>query len=510
MILTVKRLSYLSLFLSACFAGLSLAGDEPSAPEPASESESESDSESAPALPAAESGLRQVYVLPVQGQITTPTFYILRRGLKLAEEKGIETVVIDMDTPGGGLGPTLEIMEALSSFKGDVFTFVNSEAISAGAFISIATDRIYFRPDGIIGAAEAVSGTGQDIPEGMQRKINSYIQAKVRSLTEEYRYRGDVMRAMSDPNFVFEIDGEVLKEEGELLSLTASEAMETYGDPPQALLGAGIHDSIDDLLDDVYGAGNYTIRSFEVTWSESLAHYLNTVSPLLLGVGMLLLFVEFKTPGFGFFGIGGIILLSVVFISSHIAGLAGYEAILLFFIGLALIFVEIFLLPGLIFPALIGVVLVLGSLIWAMADIWPDEPIDWTGGTFTEPLLNMVVGMAIAVVGAVFLVRYLPKTWIWNKLVLQTAVGGPYPVPQGGADRANRPPSTPPGWPDIGGEGIAITDLFPNGEVEIGGKRFQAKSRLGQVEHGTRIRVTGYQDFALAVEPLPPDFSSHD
>ncbi|MFP4352432.1 MAG: NfeD family protein [Puniceicoccaceae bacterium] len=498
----MKRLSYLPLFLLAFSAGLSPAGSEPSAQEPAAESEL--------GLPAAESDIRQVYILPVQGQITTPTFYILRRGLKLAEEQGIQTVVIDMDTPGGGLGPTLEIMEAFNSFKGDVFTFVNSEAVSAGAFISVASDRIYFRPDGIIGAAEAVAGSGQEIPEGMQRKIKSYIQAKVRVLTEEYRYRADVMRAMSDPNFVFEIDGEVIKDEGELLSLTASEAMETYGDPPQALLGAGIHDSIDDLLDDVYGSGNYKIRSFEVTWSESLAHYLNTVSPLLLGVGMLLLFIEFKTPGFGFIGIGGIILLSVVFISSHIAGLAGYEAILLFFIGLALVFVEIFLLPGLVFPALIGIFLVLGSLVWAMADIWPDEPIDWTGGTFTEPLLNMLIGMGIAVAGAVFLVRFLPKTWIWNKLVLQTAVGSPHPVPQGGADRANRPPSTPPGWPDIGREGVAVTDLFPNGEVEIGGKRFQAKSRLGQVEHGTRIRVTGYQDFALAVEPLPPDFSSHD
>lgn len=452
------------------------------------------------AATASPAGGEEVYVLPVQGQINTPTFYILRRGLKLAEENGIGTVVIDMDTPGGSLGATLEIMQALTNFGGDVYVYINPEAISAGAFISIATDRIYFHPDGIIGAAEAVAGTGQEIPEAMKRKINSYIQAKVRSLTEDYRYRSDVMRAMSDPSFTLEIDGKVLKEEGELLSLTASEAMEEYGDPPQPLLGAGIYDSIDALLDGVFGPGNYEVRDFEVTWSESLAHYLNVVSPVLLGLGMLMLFVEFKTPGFGFFGIGGVVLLAVVFISSHIAGLAGYEAILLFFLGLALLLVELFLLPGLVFPALAGIVLILGSLVWAMSDIWPDEPIDWSGGTFTEPLLDLAVGVVIAVVGAVFLLRFLPKTWVWNKLVLQSAVGGPPPVPHGSADTGNRPSATPVGWPEIGAIGRATTDLFPNGEVEVDGKRFQAKARLGQIEHGSRIRVTGYQDFCLTVE----------
>ncbi len=457
------------------------------------------------AEPAVSGGKTSVYVLPVQGQITTPTFYILRRGLKLAQENGVETIIIDMDTPGGGLGPTLEIMQALSNFDGEVYTFVNPEAISAGAFISIATDRIYFHPDGIIGAAEAVSATGQEIAEGMQRKINSYIQAKVRSMTEEHRYRSDVMRAMSDPDYVLEIDGEVLKKEGELLSLTASEAVETFGDPPQPLLGAGIYDSVEDMLDAVIGPGAYNIRSFEVTWSEALAHYLNTVAPVLLGLGMLLLFVEFKTPGFGFFGIGGIILLAVVFISSHIAGLAGYEAILFFFAGVALVLVELFLLPGLVFPALVGIVLILGSLVWAMSDIWPDEPIDWSGGTFTTPMLNVMAGVIIAVAGAAFLIRFLPRTWVWNKLVLQSAVGDPPPRPRASTAADGQPTPTPPGWPDIGAEGTAATDLFPNGQIEIGGKRYEAKSRLGQVEHGTKIRVTGYQDFSLTVEPLRHD-----
>ncbi len=506
----------IALFICAgVLTGLT-RGDETSAREAASGGDLVSeqdagaaaeDSEAEPVSP--ESARQQVYILPVQGQITTPTFYILRRGLKQAEENGIGTVIIDMDTPGGALGPTLEIMEALDTFKGEVLTFVDTEAVSAGAFISIASDRIYFAPGGIIGAAEAVSGAGQEIPEGMQRKLKSYIQAKVRSLTEDYRYRADVMRAMSDPDYELEIDGKVLKKEGELLSLTASEAVEKFGDPPQPLLGSGIYGSIGELLDELYGPGNYEIRSFEVTWSESLAHYLNTIAPLLLGAGMLLLFIEFKTPGFGIFGVGGILLLGVVFVSSHIAGLAGYEALILFVIGVALLFVEIFLFPGLIVPALVGVVLIFGSLIWSMADIWPDEPIEWTGGTFAMPLLNMVVGMAIAIVGAVIFARLLPKTWIWNKLVLQTAVGNSPGGPHGGTRVAYNPSGTPSGWPDVGTTGKAVSDLFPNGEVEIDGQRYQAKCRLGQIEHGTPIVVVGYQDFSLTVEPAPREEVSH-
>ncbi len=491
----VRRLST-GLLLLLALAGASAYS------EPEANPETSPTSSDTPPAEASPSGKTPVYILPVQGQIVTPTFYILNRGLKMAQENGVEIVIIDMDTPGGGLGPTLEIMEALSKFDGEVYTYVAPEAISAGAFISISTDRIYFSPDGIIGAAEAVASTGQEIPEGMQRKINSYIQAKVRSMTEDYRYRADVMRAMSDPNFEFKIGDKVLKKEGELLSLTASEAVEKFGDPPQPLLGAGIYDSIDDLLDDVVGPGAYEIRSFEVTWSESLAHYLNTIAPLLLGAGMLLLFIEFKTPGFGIFGIGGIIILAVVFISSHIAGLAGYEAILFFFLGIILIVVELFLFPGLIFPAVAGLALILGSLVWAMSDIWPDEPIDWSGGVFLTPILNVILGVVLAVVGAAFVVRFLPRTWVWNKLVLQSAVGDPPERPHGSADSGDAPVRTPTGWPDVGAEGIAATDLFPNGQVEIEGKRYEAKTRLGTVEHGTRIRVTGYQDFSLTVDPL--------
>ena len=158
--------------------------------------------------------VKSVYVIPIQGPIATPTLYIVRRGVKEAVANGVDVVVIDMNTPGGELQVTLEIMKILDRFEGDTITFINQEAISAGAFISVISKKIYMHPDGQIGAAEVVSGTGQDIPESMKRKLQSYINAKVRVYTEDYRYRGEVMTAMTDPDFELTVEGNVLSEKG--------------------------------------------------------------------------------------------------------------------------------------------------------------------------------------------------------------------------------------------------------------------------------------------------------
>ena len=115
-------------------------------------------------------------------------------------EEAFETLVAIHDDPYDCLhivygDRTIACMDALDKFDGTTITFVDTEAISAGSYIAIATDDIYFAPKGIMGAAEAVTGTGEDIAEGMQRKINSYLRAKVRMLAESQRYRGDVQRA---------------------------------------------------------------------------------------------------------------------------------------------------------------------------------------------------------------------------------------------------------------------------------------------------------------------------
>jgi membrane-bound serine protease (ClpP class) len=437
-----------------------------------------------------------VYVLPVRDEIAKPTLYILRRGLKEAIERHAGAVVLDMQTPGGRGDVALEIMEAMVKFPGLTVTFVDSEAMSAGAFVAAATQEIWFVPQGVIGAAAAVTAEGQDIPETMRLKINSFLRAKIRAVSEGKGYRGQVIEAMIDKDYELKIGDVVIKPKGELLSRTATEAMKTYGNPPQPLLGAGIAADLDDLLRQKFGAGNFEIVRLDVTWSERLAQYLNVIAPLLMGLGVLCLFIEFKTPGFGFFGIAGIVLLAVVFLGQYVAGLSGHEPMILFALGLLLLALEVFFFPGVAVLAVSGVALMLGSLVWSMADIWPNEPptIATSGELFVQPLVNLGLGLALAVVLAVVLGRFLPKGWVWDRMVLQAELGSAAQV-AGAAPESSAETDTL-----VGRQGIVTTPLRPGGEVEIDGRRFQAQVELGTVEAGATVVVVGRTDFGLKVE----------
>ena len=317
---------------------------------------------------------KNAFQIPIRDQIGPPILDILRRGLKDAIISKADIVILDMDTPGGELGVTLEIMqeiiESFDRFDGSIITYVNREAISAGAYIAIATNEIAFAPYAQIGAAEAVSGGGGNIDSSMKRKVNSYLKAKIRSYSGNYRYRSRVMGSMMDANETLLIDGKpplaadgsIIQKEGELLTLTAEEAVRQYGDPPQPLLGIGIYETVETLLDEKFGVGNYKLTKMEINWAEKVGLWLNSIGPIIIGIGLLGLFIEFKTPGFGFFGIAGIVFVLIFFGSKYVSGLAGQEEILVFLLGVSLVVLELFLFPGLIFPAIIGICMIIGSI----------------------------------------------------------------------------------------------------------------------------------------------------
>src|SRR5690606_36436674 len=208
-----------------------------------------------------------------------------------------------------------------------------------------------------------VMSTGQDIGDTMKLKLNRYLRAKVRAFAEGKGYRGEVISAMIDSDYEFKIGDEVIKAKGELLSLTYTEAAKTYGEPAVPLLSAGTFATVEELLTAKYGEGGFVIETLELTWSEELAKYLTTFAPLLMGLGLLGLFIEFKTPGFGVFGIGGGLLLAIAFFGHHAAGLSGHEAALVFGLGVVLVAVEVLLVPGTLVAGLTGVLLMLGALV---------------------------------------------------------------------------------------------------------------------------------------------------
>jgi membrane-bound serine protease (ClpP class) len=450
-------------------------------------------SASAPAVPATP---KRVVVIPVRDEIASPVLYILRRGLKEAIEEKADVVVLDMKTPGGALDVTFDMMEALAKFPGETLTFVNNEAMSAGAFISAMTSEIWFAPDGIIGAAAPVSASGQDVDATMKLKITSYLKARLRSISEGKGYRGQVISAMVDADYELKIGDAVLKPKGELLSLTASEAGKRYGEPAQGLLAAGTAKSVTALLEKKFGANGFTLKRLEITWSERLAVILNRLSPLLLGLGLLALFIEFKTPGFGFFGIAGIGCLGVVFIGSYVAGFSGHEPVLVFSLGLLLVAIELFFFPGVAIVAVAGLLLMLSSLVWAMADLWPGVPIsvEWSGDVFTGPLLNLGLGLALAAGLGLALAKFLPSGWVWDRLVVGAVVGGSAQVAGGSPAAAGEVAAL------IGQHGVAATALRPGGQVEIAGRRYEATVAVGAIDAGAAVVVCGRSAFGLVVE----------
>jgi membrane-bound serine protease (ClpP class) len=444
--------------------------------------------------PAPATPRKSVVVIPLREQVDSPLLFILRRGLKEAITAKADLVVLDMKTPGGALDVTFEMMEAIQKFPGQTITYVNDQALSAGAFISSTTHEIWFSPRGKIGAAAPVSSTGQDIDKSMRLKLVSFLRAEVRSVSEGRGYRGQVVSAMLDEDFELRIGDQVLKPKGELLTLTATEAMKAFGDPPEPLLAAGIARDLPDLLTQKFGSDGYVVRTLEVTWSEHLAVTLRSLAPILMGIGLLALYLEFKTPGFGVFGIVGLGCLAVVFLSNFVAGLSGQEPMLVFGLGLVLVLVEFLLLPGTVVFALAGFTLMLGSLVWSMADLWPGQPVTLSDELFLGPLRDVGLGLLVAVVLALALARVIPRGWFLRRL----AVGaGAAPV----SPAHVAPGTAAPATSDlIGRAGVAATGLFPTGQVEIDGRRFEARLEVGSALAGTRVVVRGRHGFGLLVD----------
>ena len=438
----------------------------------------------------------RVVVIPVRDEIARPELYIIRRGLKEAIARHADLVVLDIKTPGGAVDVTLQILEALAKFPGKTVAYVDNEALSAGAFVAAVTDEIWLTPDGVIGAAAPVTATGQDVDSTTRLKLTSYLKARMRSVSEGKGYRGQVISAMIDPDTELKIGDKVLKEKGSLLSLTASEARANYGEPPKPLLAAGVAPNLKALLDQKLGAGHYTARTLEITWSERLAVAMNSISPILMGLGLLCLFIEFKTPGFGVFGIAGVGLLVLVFLGNFVAGLSGHEPLLVFGLGFVLLAAELFFFPGVVVLALSGIVLMFGALAWSLADLWPNEPftVAWSADAFVGPLRTMGLGVLIAVALGVLLARFIPKGWFWQHLAVASGQSGAAQI-AGGA------PALASGLQQlVGRTGTAATALFPSGQVEIDGQRYEARLSVGFAAAGARVVVTGASDFGLTVE----------
>jgi membrane-bound serine protease (ClpP class) len=397
-------------------------------------------------------------VIPLNGEISPPTFLFLRRAVKAAEAAGAGAIVIEMNTYGGRLDTAAEITGVLNRTTIPTYTFINTNAGSAGSLIALATRYIYMSPVSAIGAAAPVLATGADLPATEKEKTLSYWSALVRSSSLRNGHNPDIGEAFMDKEKEVKIGDRVVHAKGSLLTLNAQEATEVINGKP--LLAAGVADSVTDLIKKA-GLKGATV-SVEPSGFERLAFWITALAPLLLLVGIICAYIEFKMPGVSAPGIIAVVCFALFFAGHYLAGLAGWEVAALFVVGLILVVIEVlFFGHSTIIIGVVGVFLMLGAILWAMIDRYPGETFFPTGEMLATPLRNLTITLLAAVGLILLLARWLPKTSLYRRFALMTMI--PSGPSLAGAPRqfATALDVTP------GMQGTAQTSLRPSGKARF-------------------------------------------
>jgi len=435
---------------------------------------------------------RVVYLLPIKGEINQTLVYIIRRGLHEAQEKHAAAIVFEMDTPGGRVDVVEEILNLLKGVTVPTYTLVSPNAISAGSIIAMATDHIYMTPASKIGDARPVMlgmlGTPGDMPAGIEEKSVSYVAALIRAAAQEKGHDPKLAESMVRREVGFKIGDEVIVPTGQIATLTNQEAEKRFGANSKPLLSEGTVKDRAAFLATI-GLSHARVIEFSVSEAEKLARIIESVSILLLAGGLLGLYIEFKTPGFGLPGVTGIVLLIIWFWGHHIAGLAGMEEIILFVIGLVLIALEVFIIPGFGVVGAGGILCVVAGLILSMTAHYPGTGWLPSFASITKPIANLSATLLLTLGGIIALMRILPSTRLFHTLVLESPLN---------ISAGNLPPN-----PEtlVGKVGITSTQLNPYGVAMFGDMRLEVTLENAFLDAGRHVRITSFRGNRIIVEP---------
>jgi len=428
-----------------------------------------------------------VYQIPIKKQIEPALLYVIRRGVTEARKQKADALVFSIDTPGGRVDITRDILQIIREIDIPVYTFVERDAYSAGAIIALATAHIYMAPGSVIGAATPIlmspGGGPQDLNEDTSEKMKSGVAAMVRAAAEQGGHDPALAEAMVRRESEYIVGTNIVSKAGELLTLTASEA--------EGILSKGTVKDVEEMLERA-GLGGAEIRKLEVTPAEKIARIIAAMAPILLMIGLGGIYLEIRTPGFGLPGILGATALALFFFGHHIAGLTGLEDVVLFIIGFALLFIEVFITPGFGVLGISGIALILVSLLNAMSWKVPGEllpAISGGGATLQNALGKLALGMAGTVVLAVFTGKFLPKSRMVRPLVLGQSTA----KAEGFTAAQDRPEL-------LGKEGVAEMNLHPAGRVILDGSRVNVISRGEFIEKGSAVRVVEAHGSHIIVE----------
>lgn len=402
------------------------------------------------------------------------TAYIMRL-IEAAENTGAEALILEVNTFGGRVDAAVAIRDALLDTKVLTVAWVHRRAISAGALISFACDKIVFSPGGTMGAATPIQvAPGQQQAQPVGEKYVSYFRQEMRSTAEVNGRNGDIAEAMVDADK--EIEG--ISEKGKLLTLTTESAMKHN-------IADAVTESMDDVL--AYLEIDAAPEQIKRTWAEGLVGFLTSsaVAGMLFMAMIALGYMEYQSPGFGFFGYGAILCFLLLFGSHYLINLAGWEEMLLFGVGVILLLIELFVIPGFGLAGALGGLCIFAAavLLLLSGDITDFEV---TNPFTADAVLRVLVSTALAITLILFLMSYLPSKKVPGALVL-----GHVEASDAGY-RSHEAETTDSAL--IGAEGEALSPLRPSGRARFDGRRVHVETEGAWVDKGDRVRV-------LRVEP---------
>jgi membrane-bound serine protease (ClpP class) len=418
-----------------------------------------------------------VYVVPINGVIDLGLAPFVERILDEAATTRAAAVILQINTFGGRVDAAVVIRDALLRARVRTVAFIDKRAISAGALISLAAERIAIADGGTIGAATpveigATGGPAQPVAE----KTVSYVRKEFRATAESRKRPPLLAEAMVDADV--EIRG--LNAKGKLLTLTAEQALQH-----------GIADFRADSVDGVLTALGLTgaeIRRVTPAWAEWLVRFLTHpfVSSLLTTIGIVGIVVELRTPGFGVPGALGIGSLTLFFWGHWLVRLAGWEEVLLVAAGLVLLAVEIFVTPGFGLAGTLGLAALLGGLGLSLVG---------SGATWEAMLTaagQVVVSLLLAIVASLVMLRFLPRLPFGRRLVLATELEA--------RDGFASAPEADLMW--LGKRGTAASTLRPAGIATLEGERVDVVSDGEFIETGDPITVVKVDGNRIVVRQL--------
>lgn len=429
-------------------------------------------------LQEADTATTKVFVMEIKAEIDPRMNHYVELALEEARNVQADIVIIEMDTYGGAVNDADDIRTMILEFEKPIYVFINKDAASAGALISIATDSIYMAPGSSIGAATVVTGDGQAAPD----KYQSYMRSMMRSTAEANGRDPKIAEAMVDETI--EVDS--ISAEGKVLTFSTSEAIK-YG-----FCEAQVS-SIDELLERV-GISDYEISIYKLDSANKIvAIFLNPfVSGILILVILGGIYFELQTPGVGFPILASLVALVLYFVPYYLNGLAENWEMVLFFVGLVLIGLEVFVIPGFGVPGIIGIFLTLSSLVLVMLN---NDALDFS---FVKPdAIFLAVSTTLAGLMGSFILMFVGGVRLADSAAFKrVALQDVQDKDQGFNAASFRTKSM------LGKRGTAYTNLRPSGKIMIDGEVHDASTRGNYIPQNAEIEVISEEGTSLKVKEV--------